>query len=38
VGEVQRAFEAVRKLPRSQQRRIIETVYARVDQFERKAN
>jgi transcriptional regulator with XRE-family HTH domain len=38
VGEVQRAFEAVRKLPRSQQRRIIETVYALVDQFKRKAS
>ena len=38
VGEVQRAFELVRKLPRSQQRRIIETVQALVDQFKRKAS
>jgi len=38
VGEVQRAFELVRKLPRSQQRRIIETVHALVDQFKRKAS
>jgi transcriptional regulator with XRE-family HTH domain len=36
VGEVQRAFEEVRKLPRSQQRRIVETVEALVQQFRQK--
>jgi transcriptional regulator with XRE-family HTH domain len=33
VGEVQRAFEEVRKLPRTQQRKIIETVFALVDRY-----
>jgi transcriptional regulator with XRE-family HTH domain len=37
VGEVQRVFEEVRKLPRSQQRRIVETVDALVQQFRRSA-
>jgi transcriptional regulator with XRE-family HTH domain len=36
VGEIQRAFEAVRKLPRSQQRKIVETVDALVQQYKRK--
>jgi DNA-binding XRE family transcriptional regulator len=36
VGEIQRAFEAVRQLPRSQQRKIVETVDALVDQYRRK--
>jgi hypothetical protein len=35
---VQRAFEAVRSLPRKQQRRIVETVHALVEQFKRKAS
>lgn len=34
VGEVQQAFERVRRLPRSQQRKIIETVLALVDRYE----
>jgi transcriptional regulator with XRE-family HTH domain len=38
VGEVQRAFELVRHLPRNQQRKIIETVYALVEQYKRKAS
>jgi hypothetical protein len=38
VGEVQRAFEEVRKLPRRQQRKILETVYALVEQYKRKAS
>jgi len=38
VGEVQRVFEEVRKLPRSQQRKIIETVDALVTQYRRKAS
>ena len=36
VGEIQRAFEAVRQLPRSQQRKIVETVEALVEQYKRK--
>jgi transcriptional regulator with XRE-family HTH domain len=35
VGEVQKAFEEVRKLPRSQQRKIIETVHALVNEYKR---
>lgn len=38
IGEVQRIFEEVRKLPRSQQRKIIETVDALVTQYRRKAS
>lgn len=38
VGKVQRVFEEVRKLPRSQQRKIIETVDALVTQYRRKAS
>ena len=38
IGEVQRVFEEVRKLPRSQQRKIVETVDALVTQYRRKAS
>lgn len=38
AGEVQRTFDEVRKLPRKQQRKIIETVQALVDQYKRKAS
>lgn len=38
AGQVQRAFEAVRKLPRSQQRKVVEFVLAFVDQYKRKAS
>jgi transcriptional regulator with XRE-family HTH domain len=38
VGEVQRTFDEVRKLPRKQQRKIIETVQALVEQYKRKAS
>lgn len=33
VGEVQRAFEEVRKLPRTQQRKVLETVFALIDRY-----
>lgn len=35
VGEVQRAFEEVRRLPRRQQRKVIEMVFALVEQYKR---
>jgi hypothetical protein len=35
---VQRTFDEVRKLPRKQQRKIIETVQALVEQYKRKAS
>ncbi|MGC4065041.1 MAG: helix-turn-helix domain-containing protein [Polyangiaceae bacterium] len=38
VGEVQRAFEEVRKLPRKQQRKVIEMVQALVEQYKRKTS
>lgn len=38
VGEVQRTFEEVRKLPRKQQRKILEMVSAIVEQYKRKAS
>jgi len=38
VGEVQKVFEEVRKLPRSQQRKIVGIVAAIVDQYRRKAS
>ena len=38
VGEVQRTFDEVRKLPRKQQRKIVETVQALVEQYKRKAS
>lgn len=37
IGELQRTFDAVRKLPRKQQRKIIEMVTALVDQYNRKS-
>lgn len=37
VGEVQRVFEEVRRLPRKQQRKILEMVTAVVEQYKRKA-
>lgn len=37
-GQVQRAFEAVRALPRSQQRKVIEFVFAFVNEYRRKAS
>jgi len=38
VGEVQRMFEEVRRLPRHQQRRLIETVSALLNEYKRKAS
>jgi transcriptional regulator with XRE-family HTH domain len=38
IGEVQKIFEQVRQLPRSQQRKIVEMVAALVDQYRRKAS
>ena len=38
VGEVQRTFDEVRKLPRKQQRKIVETVQALVEQYRRRAS
>ena len=38
VGDVQRVFEAVRKLPRKQQRKVIEMVDALVDRYSRRAS
>jgi transcriptional regulator with XRE-family HTH domain len=38
VGELQRTFEDVRQLPRKQQRKIIETVRALVNEYTRKAS
>lgn len=38
VGEVQRTFDEIRKLPRKQQRKIIEMVQALVEQYKRKAS
>lgn len=37
VGEVQRTFERVRRLPRKQQRKVLEIVQALVNEFDRKA-
>ncbi len=37
VGELQRTFDDVRRLPRKQQRKIIETVRALVNEYARKA-
>jgi hypothetical protein len=37
VGEVQRAFEEVRSLPRKQQRKVVEFVFAFVHEYKRKA-
>ena len=38
IGEVQRTFEEVTKLPRKQQRKVIEMVQALVEQYKRKAS
>lgn len=38
IGEVQRTFEEVTKLPRKQQRKVIEMVQALVEQYRRKAS
>lgn len=38
IGEVQRTFEAVTKLPRRQQRKVLEMVQALVEQYKRKAS
>jgi hypothetical protein len=38
IGEVQRMFEAVTKLPRKQQRKVLEMVQALVEQYKRKAS
>lgn len=38
VGEVQKVFEEVRKLPRKQQRKVIEMVSALIDRYKRKAS
>jgi len=38
VGEVQKVFEEVRKLPRKQQRKVIEMVSALVDRYKKKAS
>lgn len=38
VSEMEKAFEKVRQLPRHQQRKILETVTALVDQYKRKAS
>ena len=38
IGEVQRAFEEVRKLPRKQQRKVVEFVAAFVNELKRKAS
>jgi len=35
VGEVQQAFERVRSLPRTQQKKIVETVHALIDRYEK---
>lgn len=36
IGEVQKNFEEVRRLPRKQQRRIVETVQALVNEYKRR--
>lgn len=38
VGEVQRTFDEVRKLPRKQQRKVIEMIQALVEQYKRRAS
>lgn len=38
MGEVQRAFEEVRTLPRKQQRKVVEMVTALVEQYRRRAS
>jgi len=38
IGDVQRTFDEVTKLPRKQQRKVIEMVQALVEQYKRKAS
>jgi transcriptional regulator with XRE-family HTH domain len=38
VGQVQRTFEEVRRLPRRQQQRVVEIVTALIEQYRRKAS
>lgn len=38
VGEIQKTFEQVKQLPRSQQRKVLEMVQALVEQYKRKAS
>jgi transcriptional regulator with XRE-family HTH domain len=38
VGEVQKAFDEVRRLPRKQQRKVVEMVTAFVEMYKRKAS
>jgi transcriptional regulator with XRE-family HTH domain len=38
AGQVQRAFEEVKKLPRRQQQKILDVVFAMLDQQDRKAS
>ena len=38
IGEVQRTFEQVRRLPRRQQRKVVEIVTAMLEQYRRKAS
>ena len=38
IGEVQRTFDEVTKLPRKQHRKVIEMVQALVEQYKRKAS
>ena len=38
IGEIQKTFEEVKQLPRSQQRKVLEMVQALVEQYKRKAS
>ena len=38
VGEIQKTFEEVKLLPRSQQRKVLEMIQALVEQYKRKAS
>ena len=38
AGQVQKAFEEVRKLPRRQQQKVVEFVFAFVNEYKRKAS
>lgn len=38
VGEIQKTFEEVKQLPRSQQRKVLEMIQALVEQYKRKAS
>jgi len=37
-GEIQKTFEEVKQLPRSQQRKVLEMVQALVEQYKRRAS